>query len=289
MISCKKLDSYTESEACKIFFFQHFNAQTVGKETHRHDFFQVVLLKKGHIRHFVDFGLQEADAPYISVIFPNQVHRMDLSDDAEVDVIMFDQTVFCSSILSNELKEYNVDLQTRLNHIQHVPQEEWTDIYAQLQLIGRLYDAVNMIRKWQIKFMIKIIILKIIDIAPSAQLIGNVDADVMIYQQFRAILDKDFASQKKVHHYASQLHITTKKLAAVCHKYTGRTPLQIIHEKLSLELKKVFIQEGLMLKEIAYRFGFSSQSALNKYVERHFGCSPQHLRTFLERDILGRS
>ena len=289
MINSRTLDYYTKDKFCKIFYIQTVNATKIERDIHRHDFFQIILLNKGSMNHWIDFEAKEVKAPYISVVFPKQVHKMDLSDDAEADIIMFDETVFCSAILSNELKEYNIDLQNRLNHIVEIPEEEWTAIQGLKSNIRNLMANINMVKKMEIKFMIKIILLKAIDIAPQSYNIGNIDSDLLIYQRFREKVDQEFASQKKVFYYADQIGISSKKLTAVCYKYTGHSPLEIIHEKLSVELKKAFVEEGLLLKEIAFRFGFSSQSALNKFIERYYGCSPQVWRAKLEKNMMGKT
>ena len=236
----------------------------------------------------IDFGERESEGFYVSVIFPNQVHRMEFSPDAEADIIMFDETVFCSAILSNELKEYNVDLQNRLNHVSNVPEKEWYQIRAIWDSIMTLWPDINMVRKMEIKLMIKIIILKIIDVAPQTHTIGNPDPDIQIYRNFVERVNREFITRKKVIYYADVLGVSTKKLTSVCFKYSGHSPLEIIHEKLSAELKKAFVEEGMLLKEIAFNFGFSSQSALNKYIERHFGVSPQEWRAELEKSMLGK-
>ena len=284
----RTLDAYTQDKFCKIFSIQNFDAKNVVKDFHRHDFFQIVLLHRGKARHWVDFNETEAEAPYISVIFPNQIHQLELSEEAEAEVIMFDQIVFCSAILSNELKDYNIDLQSRLNHVKEVSETEWKNILGLYDNIAELMKDINMVRKMEIKFMIKIILLKIIDIAPMHYAIGNIDADLQIYQNFREAVNQEFATQRKVNYYAEQLGVSTKKLTAICNKYTGSSPLDIIHEKLSVELKKAIVEKGLLLKEIAFQFGFSSQSALNKFIEKRFGCSPQTWRAELEKNMMGK-
>ena len=288
MINDKTLDRYTKGNFCKIFSFQSVNAETVGKEIHRHNFFQIVLLKKGTMKHWIDFKEHESEGYYASVIFPNQVHRMSLSPDAEVDIIMFDETVFCSAILANELKEYNIDLQNRLNNVTNIPESEWKQLRAIYDSIMMLWPDINMVRKMEIKLMIKIILLKIIDAAPQAYPVENLDPDIQIYRKFVEKVQKQFATKKKVIYYAGELGVSTKKLTGVCFKYTGHSPLEIIHEKLSVELKKAFVEEGLLIKEIAFNFGFSSQSALNKFIERRYGVSPQVWRAELEKNMLGR-
>ena len=282
------LDTYTQKKVCKIYSIESISAAQAQKDVHRHSFYQIVLLKKGSIRNFIDFEWREAHAPFVSVVFPNQVHRIELSEDAEVDIIMFDQVVFCSSLLANELREYNIDLQSRINHIDHVPEKSWTEMMELLQLIKAMPDEVTMIQKMQVKFMIKVILLKIIDMAPNEHPVSNMDNDLQVYLNFREAVTKDFSTQKKVQSYADELNVSTKKLSAICNKYTGQTPLEIIHERLCIELKRAFIEDGLLMKEIAFRFGFSSQSALNKFIEREFGCTPHQWRKQLEQSMLGK-
>ena len=282
------LHIYTGENFCKIFYILSLNSRNVNREIHRHDFFQILLLKQGRMKIWIDFEEKQAEGPFASVLFPNQVHRIELSEDAELDIIMFDQTVFCSSILSNELKEYNIDLQNRINYVQEIPTEEWTEMLSILGSIKNLWARINMIRKMEIKFLIKIMLLKIIDIAPLTYQLGNIDSDVQIYQRFREMIDIEYKTNKKIISYAEKLGVSTKKLTAVCHKYTGSSPLEIIHQKMAVELKKALVEDGSLLKEIAFEFGFSSQSALNKFIEKQFGCSPQTLRAELEKNMLGK-
>lgn len=282
------LDSYTENNFCKVFSIQYLNMEKAIKELHRHSFYQIMLLKKGSIKHFVDFEWKEAEAPFISVVFPNQVHKMELSKDAETEVIMFDSSIFCSALLANELKEYNIDLQKRINYVSNIPEDQWNDIMELMEQIKRTSKDMSIIKKMQIKFLIKVILLKIIDMAPVTYPIGEIDKDAIIYQKFRESLSKAFVAQKKVQDYANELGITPKKLSMICNKYTGHTPLEIIHERLGMELKRTILEDGLLLKEIAFKLGFSSQSALNKFIERQYGFSPQKWKEFLETSMLGK-
>lgn len=282
------LDAYTEEKFCKIFSIQSYNSENTLKEIHRHSFYQIMILRKGSMRHFIDFEWKSAESPFISVIFPNQVHMLELSEDAEADVIMFDQSVFCTALLANELSDFNIDLQKRLNNINNIPECEWNDIINLVQQLRTLSENMNMVKKMEIKFLIKIILLKAIDMAPMAYPITEIDKDLKYYQKFRESLNKEFVAQKKVQDYAKELGISTKKLSVVSKKYTGHTPLELIHERLGLELKKMIVEDGLMLKEIAYRLDFSSQPALNKFIERQFGYTPQKWKEFLESSMMGK-
>lgn len=109
------LESYTKGSACKIFSVQKIRSETVVTDIHRHSFYQIIILKKGMIKHFIDYEMKTAVNPFIAVVFPNQIHRIIMSPDAELDVVMFDSSVFCSALLANELRDYNVGLQNRIN------------------------------------------------------------------------------------------------------------------------------------------------------------------------------
>ena len=195
--------------------------------------------------------MKTAVNPFIAVVFPNQIHRIIMSPDAELDVVMFDSSVFCSALLANELRDYNVDLQNRINHVDNVLADEWNVILSLVEHIRLLSSQLTMIKKLEVK------------------------------------LSKGVYLQKKVRNYAEELGVTTKKLTAICNKYTGRTPLDIIHEHLLRELKRAVLEDGVLLKELAFRYGFSSQSALNKFIERKYGCSPKEWKEKLEKDVLG--
>lgn len=125
MIQNKDLSIYTSNSSCKIFSTKELDSHTVDKEMHRHSYYQILVLKKGEIRHFLDYSLQESRAPYLSVVFPNQVHQINLSLDAELSLIAFDSSVFCAAIIANELQDYNIDLQARINHIHLKDTCEW--------------------------------------------------------------------------------------------------------------------------------------------------------------------
>ncbi len=283
------LADYTREAYCMNFFVHRLRGGEEVGEVHRHDFFQIILLEEGRARHMVDFRTQEMEPQSVSVVFPHQIHRLDLSPDARVTVVMFDQTVFCSEMLRNELKDYNIDLQRRINFPEggQLP-AAFDGLMALVGDITRTDRRMNPVRKMQIKLRIKIMLLEIIDSLPDAgECIAN-ENDTVLYSRFCERVDRQFSEQRKVCQYAEELGVSSKKLTMVCQQYSGRSPLEIIHEKLTLELEKVLALDEMSFKEIAFRFGFSSQSALNKYIGQKFGMTPLEFKEHLQRRILGK-
>ncbi len=247
---------------------------------HRNAFFQIIIINKGQGRVMVDFEEYELNSPAICFIFPQQICSFSFHTAVEGEVVMFDHTIFCSEILATELKEYNVDLHKRVNVINFQPSElpQFAEILSIKEHIKRIEEPYNNIRKIEIKFLTKIIILKTIDSTSSEGFKGVKDKELELFMEFRRIVDSDFRHERKVQSYCDRLGVSAKRLNTLCKRYGSDTALGLIHERLSLEIKKMLIYEELPLKEIAYSLGFDSQSALNKYIGLKYGCTPTELK-----------
>lgn len=279
----QQLSTYTGEEHVSDVHVHTLTSDNVLPELHRHNFFQIILWERGVADHAIDFREYAMTAGAVSVVFPRQMHRLKVSDDAHATVVMFDERVFCSEMLRNELKDYNIDLQQKINHLSLAG--DGGTFAELLELVGqirRLSADLNPVRKMQVKLMIKIMLLKIIDSHPDTGSQPVSENDTSLYIRFRERVDAAFQEQRKVNQYAEELGVSVKKLTAVCRHYCGLSPLEVIHEKLSLELKKVLALDDMTFKEIAFNFGFSSQSALNKYIEQKFGMTPLALKTRLK-------
>lgn len=286
-----QLTQLLRGEKCMNFGVDCFpnSKYTHPMELHSHDFYQIIILTKGSAVHTIDFVTHEVEAPAAAVVFPQQIHKSQFSDDAEGKIVLFDQTVFCSEILANELKEYNLDIHKRLNSISFdVKEKEFAHLLSLVQDIRELYLDLNPIRKMQIKFMMKILLLKLLDEAPPFHSPTGADKDIQYYSLFRSLIDKHYATERKLEFYASQLGVSTKKLTALCLKYSGISPSLLIQDRLSLEIKKYFLYNNITLKEMAFKLGFSSQSALNKYIASKFGMTPSQLKEHVLRLSAGK-
>ncbi len=286
----KTLLSYTQDKAIKNFYIEPLSSKHENYlDFHKHDFYQIIFLEKGSAKHFVDFKTYEMQSPAIAFVFPQQIHNLTLSDDAAGSMLFFDDTVFCSDILANELAEYNVDLHRRVNNLSFSDNPiSWTDIKSIYSSIQSMYlKSSNDLDKMQIKLSIKLLILKIVGVAPSNRPQTPDHRHLQLYSQFRKLVSDNFKKERKVSFYSDQLGISSKTLTTICQQYGGDSPLNIIHDALSTEIKQIFLFEEDSLKEIAFNLGFPSQSALNKYIDNKFACTPSELKKKILETVMG--
>ncbi len=245
----------------------------------RNSFYQIVFIESGKAKYSIDFESYTINSPCVCFIFPNQIFSIEFSDDAKGQILMFDETIFCSEILKNELQEYNVDLHKRINYVDFSSNtKSFNEVLEIKKHIDILKLPLNNIRKIEAKFLIKIIIFKIIDFKSEDIVPVIKSRNLETYIEFRRLLDEEINNNRKVEYYSSKLNLSVKKLNIICKEFSNKSALEIIHERLTTEIKKVFLFEDLSLKEISFRLGFDSQPALNKFIFSKFGCTPSELK-----------
>lgn len=166
----------------------------------------------------------------VSVIFPNQLHRITFSPDAEGVILMFDEALFCSDILKNELKAYNYNLYNKLNIISR-ERINYNQIRKMIHHVTFLFNNITPIRKEQIRFYIKILLLQLIeDVHEEIQPQKNLPT-VNLYARYKGLIDNQYAENKAVKEYARQMGITTKRLNTICKIEAKSTALAVITDR----------------------------------------------------------
>ena len=78
--------------------------------------------------------------------------------------------------------------------------------------------------------------------------------------------------------YCEKLFVTEKRLNKATTQILGKTPKQMIDERLLLEAKRLLVHETHTIKEIAYELGFDEPTNFIKYFRKHTQKSPTEFR-----------
>ena len=249
---------------------------------HRNDYFQVIFLDSGTLEQHIELNTYELNSTNISIVFPHQITSLKNLESAKGIVIQFDEVLFCSDLLKNELIAYSSDLINKLNHIE-LDEKKHQEIHKHARQIKSLFDDLSPIKKEQIRFFIKIMLLEIIEAAHQNINGYSGPEELDHYAKFKTLIEANFLENRTVSFYAEKLQLTTKKLNEVCKNKTGITALQIIHERILVEIKRLLLFSGKSHKEIAFTLGFDSPSALNKFVYSKLQETPSELKEELSR------
>lgn len=294
MSSLKKLEikKNIQKEEDKNLSFRIFDLNKEKLEDymqpHKKDHFCIIIVESGTIQLHIEEKSYPLKSGKISVIFPEQVHFMpNMSDDLQGKIVLFEEILFCSDILKNELSTYNVNLSTQLNCTMLPPEAFKQSLYT-MDIIKEIYNNPSLIKKEQARFHIKIFLLGLIESVHGRHpILHKETADQPIYVRFKKLLNQYYKEQRTVQYYAEKLAVTPKKLNTVTKKHCGETAIQAIHNRIMIEIKRQLLFSDLSHKEIAFDLGFNSPSALNKFVKAKLKETPTELQQELAQMYIG--
>jgi AraC family transcriptional activator of pobA len=247
-------------------------------EPHKKDHFSILMVESGEIEIHLEEEIIHLKAGKISMIFPEQISYVSLiSEDLSGKIILFEEILFCSDILKNELLSYNVNLSSHLKCIFLSP-AEFTHVKSMASYIENIYSDPSLIRKEQGRFYIKILLLGLIESVHGQHPVFQHESDKTLYIRFKKMLNERYKEEKTVQFYASNLAVTTKKLNSITKKHCGETVINAIHNRILQEIKRMLLFSDLSHKQISLELGFSSPSALNKFVKSKLDETPTELQ-----------
>jgi|GEM_PF-137564 len=258
---------------------EHIHAYTTP---HQKDHFCILVVQSGDLKLQIEDRQYILNSSRISVIFPNQVHAIQaISEQVAGKIILFEEVLFCSDILKNELSPYNINLSTQLNNTV-LSAGEFAESIHTIQLIKNIYEHPSLVRKEEARFYIKIFLLKLIEsVHGQHPVLGHKTADQHLYIEFKKLLHENYKEQRSVQYYADQLYITPKRLNAITKKHCGDTAINTIHNRILTEIKRQLMFADITHKEIAFDLGFNSPAALNKFVKAKLNETPTQLQNEL--------
>ncbi|UZT98875.1 helix-turn-helix transcriptional regulator [Chryseobacterium fluminis] len=249
------------------------------KNPHKKDHFLIIVIEDGTLQLHIEDKVHSLKSGKISVVFPEQVHCISNADaNLKGKIILFEEILFCSDILKNELSTYNVNLSTQLNCTVLSPEDFEQSLYT-IRLIQGIYQKPSLIKKEQARFQIKIFLLGLIESVHGLHPIFTKEtADKPMYVRFKKLLNEHYKEHRTVQYYAEELAVSPKKLNSIIKKHCGETAIQAIHNRILMEIKRQLLFSDFSHKEIAFDLGFNSPSALNKFVKSKLKETPTELQ-----------
>ncbi len=95
-----------------------------------------------------------------------------------------------------------------------------------------------------------------------------------LIRQYNMLVETHFKEKHEVQFYAAQLFKVPKTLANVFAKYGSRTPLEIIHDRIAMEARRLLVYSELSIKEIALQLGFEDAGHFSRFVKNQLGQPP---------------
>jgi AraC family transcriptional activator of pobA len=248
--------------------------------THRTDFYHIIWFQQGSPTHLVDFKPIKIKSNTLLFLNKDIVQRFDDKSKFGGKAILFTDSFFCkteadhkflrNSILFNDLfsvsqiqaqkqsKLFSDLLQQMTDELQGIKDNSQADILQNL-LHNFLLHSERERRKQNFTEIKK-------------------GADLDYVMLFKDLLETDYKNQKQVNYYAKQIIITEKRLNQATTKILGKSPKELIDDRVLLEAKRILAHTTESVKEIAYHLGFEEPTNFIKYFKKHSTLTPSEFR-----------
>jgi len=257
-------------------------AKNRGKLTlpHRSDFYHIIWIERGKTTHFVDFNPVKIPKNSILFIGKSKVHLFDSAGGFDGKIILFTDNFFFknqddidflnSTIVFNDLLETSPlkldGISKNLSSLLALME----NAIADQQLTSRRDLLQNYLHNF----------LLLCDAEKRKQGFTEIpkgpDRDYAIL--FISLVNEHFAKIKSVQQYADMIHISEKRLSRATAAVLGKSPKEIINDRVLLEIKRLLVHTNMTIKEIGFSLGFSEPTNFIKYFRQQAGNTPSEFR-----------
>ncbi|SNT36840.1 transcriptional regulator, AraC family [Noviherbaspirillum humi] len=98
------------------------------------------------------------------------------------------------------------------------------------------------------------------------------------FSRFSQLIEQHYAEHRPLSFFAAELGITAAHLNALCRQTVGRSPLELLHERVLLEAKRSLVYSAMTVSVISDRLGFSDPAYFTRFFRKQTGMSPKVFR-----------
>lgn len=260
----------------KDLYKQHRDILTVP---HRADFYHILWIHKGSGVHLVDFLPVKFSSDSILFINKGKVHFFDSSEKFEATLILFTDNFFCRHESDIRFLHSTILFHDLLDNAALKLQEGKDSLHSILQLMRSEFHADKMFHHDVLQNHLHNFLM-LADREKRKQGFTEISkgADLDYTMLFNELLDTHFTKVRSVKEYADKLHISEKRLGKATSKILGKSPKEIINDRVLLEAKRLLVHTSQSIKEIGFQLGFAEPTNFIKYFKQQSGITPSEFR-----------
>jgi AraC family transcriptional regulator, transcriptional activator of pobA len=107
-----------------------------------------------------------------------------------------------------------------------------------------------------------------------------------LVERYRSLLDAHFREHRPVHAYAATLGVTADHLSRSCRAIAGLGALDLLHERLLLEARRLLAYTPTTVGEIAQQLGFDDPGYFSRLFAKRSGQSPSAYRAAIAEGLV---
>lgn len=150
-----------------------------------------------------------------------------------------------------------------------------------LMVFEEEFTSMEDIKGEMLRMLLVRLIIKITRLAKK-QYLGTdevVEDKFNLIRKFHLLVEIHFKKERQVNFYAGLLNKSPKTISNYFAMYSKKTPVQVIHERIVTEAKRLVYYTDKSVKEIAEDLGFEDVAHFSKFFKNVTSKSPSELRS----------
>lgn len=248
--------------------------------THRTGFYHIIWFQQGSPTHLVDFNPVKIKPNTILFLNKDTVQRFDYKIKFGGKAILFTDSFFCKTETDTKFLRTNI-LFNDLFSVSQIQVQKQSKIF--MDLLQQMTDELQNVKDNFQADILQNLLHNFLFHSERERRKQNFTeikkgADLDYVMLFKDLLEKDYKNQKQVNYYAKQIIITEKRLNQATTKVLGKSPKELIDDRVLLEAKRILAHTTENVKEIAYHLGYEEPTNFIKYFKKHSTVTPTEFR-----------
>jgi len=246
-------------------------------EHRHHGLFQLLLLIDGEARVRVDQSARDIVAPFAIAIPSGAVHAFQFSAGAHGYVLTIEEAMF-SARAARDAHPAAFLMQPALIDLADAPEQAerlvalFEQIACEFREGGRATGAVL---QWLASAAL-VLVLRRNENVVREKMQGAREAAAL--HRFRALVETRLTEHWPVTRYAQELGMSESSLNRVCRIAAGKSALEVIQDRMTLEARRRLIHVAGSVASLAYELGFEDPAYFWRFFRRRTGLTPTEFR-----------
>lgn len=127
--------------------------------------------------------------------------------------------------------------------------------------------------------LLRIVLALLLRVSGGSEVAAHAAGDrLALLQRFRQLVEMNFRSHWTISDYAAALSISTDRLHAVCRAGVGKTPKELVSERLAHEAATRLERSSLTIEQLGHVLGFGDPAHFSNFFRRMRGIPPGRYR-----------
>ncbi len=251
------------------------DGKDMSQDTHRHDFYFILVLSKGEGIHEIDFVRHNVVDNLIFFLRPGQVHRLQLKARSHGYLLEFNKDFHFLSPNGNELLR-----KAATGNCCKLTNDGSLKLRAILQSMLNEYNDQEDGYQDVIRANLEIFLIQFQRYRKSTEvpfIIAKQYRQEKL-QEFLGLLEVNISTKKQVSVYAEMVNLSPFQLNSITKGLLGKTVSELIEAQIILEAKRYLLATPNQVNQIADHLGYDDVSYFIRFFKKHTGHSPEAFR-----------